>query len=70
MAKESGFSGVQIHTGRLEKSGKMTISDPELQKEFMKASKEHGVEIFSLYAGAMNRVNVWKLGKARENGMT
>lgn len=69
LAKESGYAGVQIHTGRLEKSGKMTISDPELQKEFMKASKEHGVEIFSLCAGAMNRVNVWKPGKARENGM-
>ncbi len=69
LAKESGYAGVQIHTGKLEKNGKMTISNPELQKEFLKASKEHSVEIFSLCAGAMNRINVWKEGKARQDGM-
>lgn len=69
LAKESGYAGVQIHTGRLGKGGLMTISEPKLQAAFQKASKEHGVEIFSLCAGAMNRVNVWQPGKARENGV-
>lgn len=69
LAKESGYAGVQIHTGRLGKDGKMTISDPEIQKQFIAASKKHGVEICSLCAGAMNRVNVWQDGEARKNGL-
>ncbi|MEN8775002.1 MAG: sugar phosphate isomerase/epimerase family protein [Akkermansiaceae bacterium] len=68
LAKESGYSGVQIHTGRLEKNGQMTISNPTIQKDFLKASKTHGVEIFSLCAGAMNRIDVTKPGETRKKG--
>lgn len=68
LAKESGYAGVQIHTGKLEKNDLMTISDPKLQKEFLAASKKHGVEIVSLCAGAMNRIDVTKPGESRERG--
>lgn len=68
LAKESGYSGVQIHTGRLEKNGQMTISNSTIQKDFLKASKTHGVEISSLCAGAMNRIDVTKPGETREKG--
>ena len=69
LAKESGYEGVQIHTGRLEKDGQLTISDPALQAAFKKAAADHEVEIFSLCAGSMNRLNIWEAGKAREDGL-
>lgn len=68
LAKESGYSGVQIHTGKLHKDGVMTISDPKIQNDFLTASKKHGVEISSLCAGAMNRIDVTKPGDTREKG--
>lgn len=68
LAKESGYAGVQIHTGKLEENDLMTISDPKLQKEFLEASKKYGVEIISLCAGAMNRIDVTKPGASRERG--
>lgn len=70
LAKESGYSGVQIHTGRLEKGGRLTISNPAIQKEFLKTSKKHGVEIFSLCAGAMNRIDITVAGETRDRGHT
>lgn len=69
LSKEAGYAGVQLHTGSLDENGSMTISDPALQAEFLAAVEEHGVEIVSLCAGSMNRINVWEEGEAREQGL-
>ncbi|GHC45408.1 sugar phosphate isomerase/epimerase family protein [Roseibacillus persicicus] len=70
LTKEAGFAGVQLHTGKLEKDGTLTISNKDLQKQFLSAAQEHEVEIISLCAGSMNRLVIWKEGKDRENGLT
>ena len=60
LTKKAGFQGVQIHTGKLDANGVLTLSIQSLQREFRVASKEHDIEIISLCAGSMNRINVWK----------
>ena len=69
LARKAGFQGVQIHTGKLEKSGLLTLADKTLQQQFRDASKTYGVEIISLCAGSMNRINVWKEGPDRAKGL-
>lgn len=69
LTKESGYAGVQLHTGSLDDNQILTISDPDLQKEFLAAINEHDVEIVSLCAGSMNRINVWEPGESREQGL-
>ncbi|MEM9016073.1 MAG: sugar phosphate isomerase/epimerase family protein [Verrucomicrobiota bacterium] len=69
LTKESGYAGVQLHTGSLDENNVLTISDSDLQKEFLDAVEEHGIEIVSLCAGSMNRVNVWEPGESREQGL-
>lgn len=69
LTKEAGFQGVQIHTGKLDKEGILTLAGPELQQQFLAASKEHNIEIVSLCAGSMNRLVIWKEGKPREEGL-
>ncbi|WP_411846206.1 sugar phosphate isomerase/epimerase family protein [Roseibacillus persicicus] len=70
LTKDAGFAGVQLHTGKLEKDGTLTISNKDLQKQFLSAAQEHEVEIISLCAGSMNRLVIWKEGKDRENGLS
>lgn len=69
LTKKAGFQGVQIHTGKLDANGVLTLSVESLQKEFREASKDHDVEIISLCAGSMNRINVWKEGPDRQKGL-
>ncbi|MEM1443875.1 MAG: sugar phosphate isomerase/epimerase family protein [Verrucomicrobiota bacterium] len=69
LTKKSGYAGVQLHTGSLNEEQVLTISDPELQGKFLAAVEEHGVEIVSLCAGSMNRINVWEPGESREQGL-
>ncbi|MEM6915948.1 MAG: sugar phosphate isomerase/epimerase family protein [Verrucomicrobiota bacterium] len=69
LTKEAGYAGVQLHTGSLDENGILTISDPELQGAFLAAVEEHGVEIVSLCAGSMNKINVWEPGESREQGL-
>ncbi|MEM7599801.1 MAG: sugar phosphate isomerase/epimerase family protein [Verrucomicrobiota bacterium] len=69
LAKASGYAGVQLHTGSLDQDQTLTISDPELQLEFLAAVEEHGIEIVSLCAGSMNKINVWEPGPSREQGL-
>ena len=68
LTKKAGYQGVQIHTGKLDANGVLTLSVQSLQREFRRASKEHDIEIISLCAGSMNRINVWKNGPDREKG--
>jgi sugar phosphate isomerase/epimerase len=69
LAKKSGFQGVQIHTGKLDKNGTLTLADKALQQQFRDASAKHQVEIISLCAGSMNRLNVWKEGPDRKKAL-
>ena len=69
LSKEAGYQGVQIHTGSLDKEKKLTLADPELQKQFLAASKKHQIEIVSLCAGSMNRLAIWKEGQPRKDGL-
>ncbi|MGJ8725162.1 MAG: sugar phosphate isomerase/epimerase family protein [Roseibacillus sp.] len=69
LAKEAGYQGVQLHTGSLNKENVLTLSDPELQEQFLAASKEHGIDIVSLCAGSLNRLVIWKEGKPREEAL-
>ena len=69
LTKKAGFQGVQIHTGKLDANGVLTLSVQSLQEEFLVASKKHEVEIISLCAGSMNRINVWKDGPDRDKGL-
>lgn len=69
LTKKAGYAGVQLHTGSLDENGVLTISDPKLQAEFLAAVEEHEVEIVSLCAGSMNRINVWEPGESRDKGL-
>ncbi|MEM9282363.1 MAG: sugar phosphate isomerase/epimerase family protein [Verrucomicrobiota bacterium] len=69
LTKEAGYAGVQLHTGKLDENQVLTISDPALQAEFLQAAKEHQVDIVSLCAGGMNKVNIWEPGESREQGL-
>ncbi|MEM0897318.1 MAG: sugar phosphate isomerase/epimerase family protein [Verrucomicrobiota bacterium] len=69
MTREAGYAGVQLHTGSLDENSVLTISDKELQAGFLAEVKKHGVEIISLCAGSMNKINVWQPGESREQGL-
>lgn len=69
LSKEAGFQGVQLHTGNLDEEGVLTLANPELQQEFLAASKKHNIEIVSLCAGSMNRLVIWKEGQQRKDGL-
>lgn len=69
LTKESGYAGVQLHTGSLDQNQVLTISDPKLQNQFLAAVEEHGVEIVSLCAGSMNKIKVWEPGESRDQGL-
>ena len=70
LTKKAGSQGVQIHTGKLDTNGVLTLSIQALQEEFLAASKKHEVEIISLCAGSMNRINVWKDEPDHDRGFT
>ncbi|MEM9481037.1 MAG: sugar phosphate isomerase/epimerase family protein [Verrucomicrobiota bacterium] len=69
MTKEAGYAGVQLHTGVLDENNVLTISDKGLQAQFLAEVEKHGVEIVSLCAGTMNKINVWQPGESREQGL-
>ncbi|MEM6916850.1 MAG: TIM barrel protein, partial [Verrucomicrobiota bacterium] len=69
LTKDSGYAGVQLHTGSLDANQVLTISDTDLQAEFLAAVEEHGIEIVSLCAGSMNKIKVWEPGESRERGL-
>jgi sugar phosphate isomerase/epimerase len=54
VAKRIGLDGVQVDLGRGQDD--LPLFDPELQKKFIEAGKEHQVEIASLALGALNGV--------------
>ena len=54
VAKRIGLDGVQVDFGRSEND--LPLFDPELQKRFMEAQKEHEMEIASLAMGVLNNV--------------
>ena len=54
IAKKLGLDGVQVSLGSVRND--MHLRKPEVQDEFRKAAKEHGVEIASLGIAELNRV--------------
>jgi len=54
MAKRLGLDGVQVNFGSGQDD--LPLFNPELQKKFLEAAKEHEVEIVSLALGTLNDV--------------
>lgn len=67
-AKAAGYNAIQMHSGVPKGFNKKPIdqslgleigADPSVLKSWMKASKEHDVEIISLCAGSLNKCQIW-----------
>lgn len=54
MAKRLGLDGVQVDFGSGEND--LPLCNPELQKKFLEAAKEHSVQVASLALGTLNNV--------------
>jgi len=54
MAKRIGLDGVQVDFGRGQQD--LPLFNTDLQRRFLEASKQHGVEIASLAMGVLNNV--------------
>ena len=59
LAKEAGYSGVQIKTGSLDENGVLTLANPKLIQSFKDAAAREQIQIVSLCAGSLNGVNCW-----------
>jgi sugar phosphate isomerase/epimerase len=54
LAKRLGLDGVQVDLGKADDN--LPVRNPDLQKKFLEARKEQGVEISSIAIGALNDV--------------
>ena len=69
LAKEAGYTAMQMHSGNLDRKKKKKQiptsaglpigSDPQILASWRAASKQHGVEIISLCAGSLNKCRIW-----------
>jgi sugar phosphate isomerase/epimerase len=63
-AKQLGLDGVQVDFGSPEDH--LPLREPELQKKFLEAAKQYGMEIGSLAMGALNDVPYKNDSRAEE----
>lgn len=55
VAQKIGFEGVQVMIGKPTGPERLILSDPVLQQQILKASREHNVAITSTYLDVMHR---------------
>ena len=55
LAKRLGFDGVEISFGRELVNDRMPLTDPEMQKQYLAASRKHGVAIAGTHLGILHK---------------
>ena len=55
LAKRLGFDGVEVSFGRRLVNDRMPLTDPELQQQYLAASRQHGVAISGTHLGILHR---------------
>ena len=55
LAKRIGFGGVEISFGRELMNDRLPLTDPEMQRQYLAASRQHGVAIAGTHLGILHR---------------
>ncbi len=55
LGKRIGFDGVEISFGRELMNDRLPLTDPEMQRQYLAASRKHGVAIAGTHLGILHR---------------